>query len=240
MWGVGKWGGLLGELGEVLLEHKKNPVGELEVLLAFMGEEAGKLGLVKIVSEFGLLPIGSTEPFKRTWAGGWHSQNCTWGSTTAGWRRIWRRKGYTDIPVRRPCRVKRRNNWAARGTGIDNTASKPTWESQEKEKRHKAWGPVTGGNSNASLGEGRDPGFQGKVVLWIWGGHGHQEERSELKQRPLLGDGNGGNSTRGRSPKMQKRTRIGCKEGYYTLKSLEKEKTKDKAEKDELEMMEPQ
>ena len=39
---------------------------------------------------------------------------------------------------------------------------------------------------------------------------------------------------------MQKRTRIGCKEGYYTLKSLEKEKTKDKAGKDELEMMEPQ
>ena len=48
------------------MEHKKNPVGELEVLLAFMGDEAGKLGLVKIVSEFGLLPIGSTEPFKRT------------------------------------------------------------------------------------------------------------------------------------------------------------------------------
>lgn len=66
MLAVGKRGRLLGELGEVVLEHKKNPVVELEVLLAFMGHEAGKLSLVKIISEFSLLPVGSMEPFKRT------------------------------------------------------------------------------------------------------------------------------------------------------------------------------
>lgn len=66
MWQVGKMGMTYGDLGEVLLEHKKNPVGELDVLLGFRGDEARKLGLVKIISEFGLLPVGSREPFKRT------------------------------------------------------------------------------------------------------------------------------------------------------------------------------
>lgn len=53
------------------------------------------------------------------------------------------------------------------------------------------------------------------------------------------GRGDGGNSLRGRSPKMEKRTMIGSKEGC-TLKNLEEERPKDKAEKDELERMEPQ
>lgn len=55
----------------------------------------------------------------------------------------------------------------------------------------------------------------------------------------MVGSGNGGKSPRGRSPKMEKRTMIGSKEGC-ALKSLEEERPKHKAEKDELEMMEPQ
>lgn len=47
-------------------------------------------------------PVGSREPFKGTWANGWH--NHTLGSTAAGWGRIGRRKGYTDILVRKLCR----------------------------------------------------------------------------------------------------------------------------------------
>lgn len=54
------------ELGEALLEHKKNPVAGTGRSVRFRGDEARKLGLVKIISGFGLLPVGSREPFKRT------------------------------------------------------------------------------------------------------------------------------------------------------------------------------
>lgn len=37
------------------------------------------------------------------------------GSTAAGWRRVWGRKGDTDISVRRLCIVKRRSNRAVTG-----------------------------------------------------------------------------------------------------------------------------
>ena len=55
----------------------------------------------------------------------------------------------------------------------------------------------------------------------------------------MVGSGSGRKSLKGRSPKLEKRTTIGCKEGY-TLKSLEEETPKDKAEKDDLEMLDPQ
>ena len=41
----------------------------------------------------------------------------------------------------------------------------------------------------------------------------HQEEITEVKQRIRLGVKNGGNSPRGRSTKMEKRTMLGCSAG---------------------------
>lgn len=60
----------------------------------------------------GFFPAGTGSHLK-----GPEPEGDTLGSTAAGWRRVWRRKGYTDIPVRRFCRVKRRNNRAVRGAG---------------------------------------------------------------------------------------------------------------------------
>lgn len=81
--------GITSELGEVLLGHNKIPVGELKGLLGFSGVRGWKVGFgLKNISEFGLFVVGSTEPFKGTSAGGCHHQNCTLGSTAAGWRRI--------------------------------------------------------------------------------------------------------------------------------------------------------
>lgn len=53
-------------------------------------------------------------------------------------------------------------------------------------------------------------------------GTGHQEEISELKQRPWLGVGNGGNAPRDRSPKTKKRTMMGYRL-ECTFNSLEEE-----------------
>lgn len=70
-------------------------------------------------------------------------------------------------------------------------------------------------------------------------GAGHQEEMSELKQRPWLGVGNSGNSPRGGPLKMETRTLIVYRAGC-TLNSWEEEKPHGKAKKDELETLKGQ
>lgn len=53
-----------GVVGEVLLGLTKFLLGNWKFCWVLVGDEAGKLGLVKIVFKFGVFPVGSREPFK--------------------------------------------------------------------------------------------------------------------------------------------------------------------------------
>lgn len=60
----GKVGMTSGVVGEVLLGLTKFLLGNWKFCWVLVGDEAGKLGLVKIVFKFGVFPVGSREPFK--------------------------------------------------------------------------------------------------------------------------------------------------------------------------------
>lgn len=53
-----------GVVGGVLLGLTKFLMGNWKFCWILVGDEAGKLGLIKIIFKLGVFPVGSREPFK--------------------------------------------------------------------------------------------------------------------------------------------------------------------------------